>query len=73
MERLHYDEVYIKVGSCVWAENFKLMSEQRHKNDIVQCGICVSTQHMPYDRGKPRNTLIDLAGCRKVGLTLTSS
>jgi hypothetical protein len=35
-----------------------------HERHAVQRGIWVRTQHLLQDRGKPRKTLIDLAGRR---------
>jgi len=48
--KLHYGEIYMAVGVWVWAEYLKIMmSEQLHRNDAIQCGICVSTHHLLYD------------------------
>jgi hypothetical protein len=35
-----------------------------HGKHAVQRGIWVSTQHLLWDQGKPRKTLIELAGRR---------
>jgi hypothetical protein len=36
----------------------------KHVKHEVQCGIWVPTQHLLWDQGKPRKTLIELAGRR---------
>jgi hypothetical protein len=41
-----------------------LPSEGLHVKHTVQRGICVPTQHLLWDQGKLRKTLIELAGSR---------
>jgi hypothetical protein len=44
------------------AKNFeKLIFGGLHEKDAVQRGIWVPTQHLLWDQGKPRKTLIELA------------
>jgi hypothetical protein len=35
-----------------------------HGKHVMQLGIWVPTQHLLWDQGKPRKTLIELAGSR---------
>jgi hypothetical protein len=45
------------------AKNFeKLIFGGLHEKYAVQRGIWVPTQHLLWDQGKPRKTLIELAG-----------
>jgi hypothetical protein len=45
------------------AKNFeKLIFGGLHEKHAVQRRIWVSTQHSPWEQGKPRKTLIELAG-----------
>jgi hypothetical protein len=45
------------------AKNFeKLIFGGLHEKHAEQRGIWVPTQHLLWDQGKPRKTLIDLAG-----------
>jgi hypothetical protein len=47
------------------AKNFeKLIFGGLHEKHAVQRGIWVPTQHSLWDQGKPRETLIELAGRR---------
>jgi hypothetical protein len=47
------------------ARNFeKLIFGGLHVQHAVQRGIWVPTQHLLWDQGKPRKTLIELAGRR---------
>jgi hypothetical protein len=69
---------YISLGRAAFGNNFDidmgggllyggilmLRSGGLHERHAVQRGICVSTQHLLQDRGKPRKTLIELAGRR---------
>jgi hypothetical protein len=53
-----------KVG-YIMAKNFeKLIIGGLHEKHAVQRGIWVPTQHLLWDQGKPRKTLIELAGRR---------
>jgi hypothetical protein len=44
-----------------------------HGKHAVQRGIWVPTQHLLWDQGKPRKSLIELAGRRTFRMQLTSS
>jgi hypothetical protein len=44
-----------------------------HGKHAVQRGIWVQTQHLLWDQGKPRKTLIELAIAGPSGCKLTSS
>jgi hypothetical protein len=44
-----------------------------HGKHAVQRGIWVPTQHLLWDKGKPRKPLIELAGSRTFRMQLTSS
>jgi hypothetical protein len=55
------------------AKNFeKLIFGGLHEKHAMQRGIWVPTQHLLWDQGKPRNTLIELAGRRTSCYLLTS-
>jgi hypothetical protein len=47
----------------------KLMFGGLHEKHAVQRGIWVPTQHLLWDQGKPRKTLIELAGPVTAALT----
>jgi hypothetical protein len=56
------------------AKNFeKLIFGGLHEKHAVQREIWVPTQHLLWDQGKPRKTLIELAGRRTFWMQLTSS
>jgi hypothetical protein len=44
-----------------------------HEKHAVQRGIWVPTQHLLWDQGKPRKTLIELAGRRTACILHMSS
>jgi hypothetical protein len=47
------------------AKNFeKIIFGRLHEKHAVQRGIWVPTQHLLWDQGQPRKTLIELAGRR---------
>jgi hypothetical protein len=49
----------------------KLIFGGLHENHAVQRGIWVPTQHLLWDQGKPRKTLIELATFRGVRVRVT--
>jgi hypothetical protein len=49
---------------CIRAKILKLPSGGLHVKHTEQRGIWVPTQHLLWDQGKPRTTLIELAGRR---------
>jgi hypothetical protein len=50
--------------------SLKFLLERKH---AAQRGIWVPAQHLLWDQGKPRKTLIELAGSRTFRMQLTSS
>jgi hypothetical protein len=62
-----HQEVYIKTKFLV------LPLGGLHEKHTVQRGIWVPTQHLLWGQGKPRKTLIELAGRRTFRMQLTSS
>jgi hypothetical protein len=56
------------------AKNFeKLIFGGLHEKHAVPRGIWVPTQHSLWDQGKPRKSLIELAGRRTFRMQMTTS
>jgi hypothetical protein len=73
MKRVIQPEVKVKSQSHVSAvRNFQCY-QGLHGKHAVKRGIWVPTQHLLWDQGKPRKTLIELAGRRTFRMQLTSS
>jgi hypothetical protein len=56
------NEFQSDIRRCTLKRNFLLPLGGLHVKHAVQRGIWVPTQHLLWDRGKPRKTLIELAG-----------
>jgi hypothetical protein len=67
-------EMEFDFGRAILWRNFeKLIFGGLHEKHAVQRGIWVPTQHLLWDQGKARKTLIELAGRRTFRLQPTSS
>jgi hypothetical protein len=66
MNRVNQPEVKVKSESyvSVGSKFFTLPLGGLHGKHAVQSGIWVPTQHLIWDQGKPRKTLIELVGFR---------
>jgi hypothetical protein len=64
LEGLHQNECLfdIRRGTLRWSVLLPLGG--LHVKHSMQRGIWVSTQHLPWDQGKPRKTFIELSGRR---------
>jgi hypothetical protein len=63
-----------RIGRAIlWRHFEKLIFGRLHEKHAVQRGIWVPTQHLLWDQGTPRKTLIELAVAGPSGCKLTSS
>jgi hypothetical protein len=76
LEGLHYSEILTNIDRVILGRNFdglKGKGEGLHVKHALQREIWVPAQHLLKDRGKPRKTLIELAGRRTCRMQTISS